>query len=357
MKKHFYSKTKIFNYIDKINSLPYSCDKILPPIHIRIKPTNVCNHSCFYCAFRVKHMQLGKDMAVRDFIPKEKISEIIGDLVEMGVKAVTFSGGGEPFCYPYFLDAITKLAKTRIKFACLTNGSLLSGETAEIFAHCGAWLRISMDGWDDESYSSYRGVPRGEFAKTMKNIENFKKLGGKCCLGVSLVVDKNNASNVHEMIGKLKDSGVDSVKVSACIISNSEKENNEYHDAIYSAVKEQIAESFVGQKDDSFELNDSYHKWDIKFKKDYRWCPYLQILPVIGADLNVYSCQDKAYNLKEGLIGSIKKKRFKEFWFGDKSKFFKIDPASMCRHHCVANSKNEMILEYLNVAANHLGFV
>ena len=36
-------------------------------------------------------------MVARDFIPKAKMMEIIDDLVDMGVKAVTFSGGGDPF--------------------------------------------------------------------------------------------------------------------------------------------------------------------------------------------------------------------------------------------------------------------
>jgi len=73
--------------------------------------------------------------------------------------------------------------------------------------------------------------------------------------------------------------------------------------------------------------------------------------------LNTYPCQDKAYNLKKGLIGSIKNQRFKDFWFSDKDNFFKIIPSRDCRHHCVANIKNTLILEYLDADKGHLGFV
>ena len=83
----------------------------------------------------------------------------------------------------------------------------------------------------------------------------------------------------------------------------------------------------------------------------------MQILPIIGADLKVYPCQDKAYNLDEGLIGSIKNQRFKDFWFSDKNKFYMINPSRVCNHHCVANEKNKMILEYLAADAKHLEFV
>jgi len=36
--------------------------------------------------------------------------------------------------------------------------------------------------------------------------------------------------------------------------------------------------------DNNFEIFDAYYELDAKFKKEYTWCPYSQILPVIGAD-------------------------------------------------------------------------
>lgn len=356
-KNLLYTKMKIFHFKDKVDSLPGENKAILAPLHIRIKPTNICNHKCSYCAYRTDNLQLGKDMVVRDFIPKEKMMEIIDDLEIMGVKAVTFSGGGEPLCYPYLLDAAKRLAKTGIKFATLTNGSLLSGELAEIFAHHATWVRISIDGWDDESYSEYRGVPPGEFTKVIKNIEGFKKINGACFLGVSIIVDKKNSSHIYEFIKMLKNIGVDNVKICPCIVSNSGSENNEYHQPVFSAVKKQISEAISDFAVGGFEIFDSYHGQLESFGKEYLWCPYLQILPVIGADLNIYPCQDKAYNLDDGLIGSIKNQRFKDFWFSDKNKFFKIDPSKVCNHHCVANEKNKMILDYLNADPEHMFFV
>lgn len=352
-----YTKMKIFHFKDKIDSLPESVDKIMAPIHIRIKPTNVCNHNCSYCAYRVSNLQLGKDMVARDYIPREKTMEIIDDIVEMGVKSVSFSGGGEPFCYPYLFDVVEKLSKIKVKFACLTNGSRLNGELAEIFAHYGTWLRISIDGWDDKSYSFYRGVKIGEFTKVMNNMANFKKLDGKCYLGVVIIVDKHNAAHIYKFIKKLKDVGVGSVKVSPCIVSNDGTENNNYHQPIFEKVKGQVKKAIENLTDDNFEISDAYHELKEKFKKEYTWCPYLQILPVIGADLNIYPCQDKAYNLEEGLIGSIKNQRFKDFWFLNKNKFFKINPSVHCNHHCVANAKNRLILDYLDVDKEHLEFV
>ncbi len=352
-----YSKYKIFHFQEKLASLSPDSDNITAPIHIRIKPTNMCNHNCRYCAYRSKNLQLGKGMMMHDSIPKEKMMEIIDDCVEMEVQAITFSGGGEPFVYKHMLDTVKKLADTKIRFASLTNGSRLQGEIAELFAHNATWLRISIDGWDDVSYKKYRNTSDHEFTRVMKNLENFKKLNGTCYLGVSLIVDSENYCHIYEFTKLLKNIGVDSIKISPCIVSNDGDQNDTYHSPFFNEAKKQVLHSKKELEDNTFEVNDCYHDAEVDFGKEYNWCPYLQILPVIGADLNIYSCQDKAYNLDNGIIGSIKTMRFKDFWFSDKKIFFNTDPSKVCNHHCVANAKNKLILEYLNSDSEHVGFV
>ena len=352
-----YTSLKMFHYQSKLDSLPLNGGEIQAPLHIRLKPTNVCNHNCSYCAYRCENLQLGQNMDVRDSIPAEKMDEIVADCIEMGVKAITFSGGGEPFCYPHLAKTATALADGGVSIASLTNGARMKGEAAEVFAHRGVWVRVSMDGWDGPSYAKFRGVSEDEFAKVMTNIENFKKMGGKCTLGVSYIITRDNAEHVFEMTKLLKNSGVDSVKLSACVVSNDGRENNEYHAPIFNDVKDQVARAADELGEEGFEVFDFYHNLDELFDKEYEWCPYLQVLPVIAADQRVYSCHDKAYNLDCGVLGSIENQRFKDLWFDGREKFFEINPAKHCKHHCVANSKNMMIHEYLNSDPDHRPFV
>ena len=352
-----YTRMKIFHFREKLESLSRQSDIILPPINIRIKPTNICNHNCSYCAYRAKGLQLGQDMDLEDYIPRDKMLEIVEDIAEMGVRAVTFSGGGDPFCYPYLLETVEQLVEKGVRFAALTNGARLSGKLADIFAGHATWLRISMDGWDGASYAAYRRCPDDEFSRVMTNISNFKKLGDSCQLGACIVVDKNNCGHIYDLIRSLYDAGLDSVKVAPCIVSNSGSENNLYHQPLFSVVKEQIANAMAEFNGAGFEIFDSFHTQLESFAKGYRWCPYLQISPVIGADQNVYSCHDKAYNQKDGLLGSIRDIRFKDFWHREKGGFFDIDPSKVCNHHCVVDPSNRQILEYLDADREHLEFV
>ena len=353
-----YSNLKIFHYQDKLDSLIQNKPEIQAPIHIRIKPTNVCNHNCWYCAYKVDHLQLGQDMIERDYIPEDKMMEIIDDCKDMGVQSLTFSGGGEPFIYKYFLQTIKRVIDKNISFASLTNGTKLYGEIADLFAFNATWLRVSIDGYDDESYSKAREVKHGEFSRLVENMKKFAAIPNRICnLGVSFIVDDKNYMKIYEFSKLMKNIGVDSIKISACVVDNDGSKNNEYHKAFYNQAK-QISQKVKEElEDDSFEVFDSYHLLEDKFNKSYTWCPYSQINPVIGADLNMYPCHDKAYNLENGLLGSIKDISFKEFWMNDKNKFFKINPAVHCNNHCVVNDKNKMILDYLDVDTEHLGFV
>jgi len=352
-----YSSLKVLHYPDKLASLPRDVKTVLPPLHVRVKPTNACNHRCKYCAYLEEDMQLGQDMNVRDSIPREKMLEIIDDFIAMQVGAVTFSGGGEPLVYPYITEVFEKLANSPIKFSSLTNGAMLSGEKAALLAHNGTWVRVSMDGWDDASYRRYRNCGDGEYTKIMQNIEQFVAMDGKCVLGVSLIIDTENCAHIYDTLRRLKEVGVSSVKASACIVGNDGLTTNEYHASVFQATKAEIGRALTDLVDDAFEIFDAYHEMSEKFEKDYNWCPYLQIKPVVAADCRVYSCQDKAYNLDCGVLGSIAEVSFREFWDTNKEKFFEINPSRDCKHHCVASQCNKLVLDYLNVDEEHLEFV
>jgi MoaA/NifB/PqqE/SkfB family radical SAM enzyme len=352
-----YSRLKIFHYPAKLASLPRENPAILPPLHIRIKPTNICGHQCRYCSYRNHGLQLGKDMAPRDSIPREKMAEIIQDCIELGVKAITFSGGGDPFCYPHLEEAARMLADSPVRFAALTNGARLEGQLAEIFAHHASWIRISIDGWNAESYARYRGVRETEFGRIVENMRNFTARKGPCRLGVSLIVDAHNAAHVYDQAVLAKSAGAASLKISPLVVSDDGEENNAYHAPHFTEVTRQAEAARRDLADNTFEIYNAFHRQETGFEKPYTWCPYLQILTVIGADLRVYACQDKAYNLDSGLIGLIREARFRDFWMKNKEKFFTINPVRDCNHHCVADGKNRLIHEFLAAGFEHGEFV
>jgi len=350
-----YNNLKFLNFPEQLEAFRHG--RVVAPVHIRIKPFNHCNHDCWYCAYRVSNLQLGADIDFKDAIPKDKMMEIAGDAIEMGVKAITFSGGGEPLLYKPLPEVVKFLAEGGVRVATLTNGANLKGKMADAFADHGTWVRVSTDAWDDESFSKSRGVKSGEFSTLLRNMRDFVARKSKCVLGVSFIVDETNCGHLYDICALLKDVGVNHVKFSGVVVSNSGVENNAYHARIHDTVADQIQQASQ-LSDNQFGVINHYHDLDDRFDKSYQRCPYLMYLTVIGADCKVYTCQDKAFTVS-GSLGSIKDRRFRDFWFSEENRqrLIGLDPSKECSHHCVSHGKNLAIMDLLSVDPDHGVFV
>ncbi|MDQ2104240.1 radical SAM protein [Azospirillum isscasi] len=351
-----YSNLKFLRFRPQIEALER--DGAAAPVHVRIKPINRCNHNCWYCAYRVDNLQLGEAMKVEDRLPTETMFEIVEDLVGMGVKAVTFSGGGEPLLYKELPEVVRRLAEGGVKVATLTNGANLRGAMADAFARYGTWVRVSLDAWDEDSYTAARGAAPGSFGRLMGNLRGFADRGGDCVLGVSFIVGEANAARLAQVCTALKEAGVHHVKVSGAVVSNDREANNAYHRRLQPIVAAQIAEAKARLEDERFSIVDHYHELEDRFEKTYRRCGFLRFLTVIGADSCVYTCQDKAYT-EAGRLGSLAGRRFRDFWFSEENqeRMRALDPSQVCRHHCVAHRKNLILEEYLANTGDHGLFV
>ena len=350
-----YSALKPFLYPDRLRAI--GAGRVPAPVHVRIKPTNVCNQSCWFCAYRTDAVSLGSDMDPRDRIPRDKMREICDDLVEMDVEAVTFSGGGEPLIYPHIVETIDRLAAGDIRIGVLTNGSMLKGKVADALARHGTWIRVSIDGWDGPSYAAARKVDVDQFDKVIGNLAAFTRRDTGCTVGASVIVTEANAAHLFELCARLKAAGIGHVKVSPCIVHDSGESNDAYHARTEPTVRREI-DRIREIEDGHFRVVDHYHALGGRFDRQGSRCPMAYLLTIIGADLSVYSCQDKAYT-PGGALGSIRETRFRDFWFSDElaQRLAAIDPSRACRHHCVASSKNERINEMLAIDPDHAGFV
>lgn len=350
-----YSSLKPFLYSERLAAIRDG--RVPPPVHVRIKPTNVCNHACWFCAYRSDAVSLGSDMDARARIPRGKMFEIVDDLVAMGVAAVTFSGGGEPLIYPHIVETVERLAAGGVRIGALSNGSMLRGKVADAFARHATWIRVSIDGWDGPSYARSRKVDGEAFDKVLANLAAFAGRGSACALGASVIVDEANAPHLHDLCRKLKASGVGHVKLAPCIVRDSGAANDAYHARLTPVVRAQIDRS-RRLEDGHCRIADHYHALGERFDRTDRCCPMAYLLTVIGADLSVYTCQDKAYT-PGGALGSIRERGFREFWQSPENAraLAAIDPSSTCRHHCVASAKNERLNEFLALDPGHAMFV
>lgn len=361
-----YGSIKIVWHPDKLNALRKQ--EITAPIYVRIKPTNKCNHRCFYCSYdpgiEIPNVLSGGFVRNNE-IPREKMMEILDDFRDIGVKAVTFSGGGEPLVYPYIIETMKKCLEYGIDLSMITNGQLLNGERAELLSKA-KWVRISTDASDSETFCRIRNVPGNLFNELVENIKNFVKIKDERCeLGINFIIHHLNADKVYDNIKFFKELGVNHVKTTPRWIDN-EKQWLEYHSPFKDSVIQQIKKAKQELADANFDIYDTYENdlnnfgEDIeksgKIKRGYDRCYIMETVPVIGADSVVYFCHDKTYS-NDGALGSLKDKSFKELWFSEeaKEKFRSFNPEEKCKH-CVYDSRNVFIRDVLKNYGEHINF-
>lgn len=349
-----YSYLKIFHHHEILENLLQG--ERCKPLCIRIKPTNRCNHNCSYCHYRNSYLDLD-EYNLQDQIPEQKMMEIVQDLADMGVKAVTFSGGGEPLLYPYIEEAMEKLIAEGIDLSMITNGSLLEGKKAELLAHA-KWVRISIESCSDEQYCKIRGIKSGSFEKLCNNIREFAQLKDKTCeLGINVVVNNENYKEIRQIAELMKGLGVNHVKYAPVVSNNTW----DYHKDFKQQVTEALEKAQSDLADETFRIIDLYSgdfSNSVIFQRQYHRCPVKEFRCVIAANSKVYYCQDKAY-LSDGLVCDLKEISFKDGWYSEDvtKKFIEFDAMQNCRQHCVYDGRNQLINSFLEMDRNHVNFI
>ena len=243
-----------------------------------------------------------------------KAIEIIDDCAESGVKAIQFTGGGEPTLHKSFKSCALRVINHGMTMALVSNGVRMTKELAEVVV-CGSWVRISLDAANEETYTSTRRVHKSHWVKAQDAIRYLRaardRMFSKCVIGVGFVVTPDNWKDIVMATQLAKDLGADNIRISAQFSSEDEKLFEGFH-------KEAVKLCSLAEKitDDNFKV---YNRFGDRLEDlrigppEDRLCGYQFFTTYIGADLNVYRCCGYAYN-ERGLIGSIANQRFKNFW-------------------------------------------
>lgn len=351
--ENVYSDLKVFCHPDKLKAILDG--KRTAPLYVRIKPTNICNQKCWYCVYTDDAVVDNRSVNRRESIPWVKLQEIITDLANMGTKAVTFSGGGEPLCYSHIKSAIELVRNKGIEFAMITNGQALDEQACETL-YGAKWIRVSMDSANADQYRKIRGVET--YHKVLGNIERFaKKKSKNCTLGINCVVTEDNYKDLYELCKIFSGLGVENIKFSPLMVKG---KMPEYHAGIKEKVESQIKRAREDFQKNNFTIIDKYTN-DESINQDFQKCAHCyikEIFTVIGADCKVYYCHQRAYT-ELGMIGDISNVSFRDMWFSDETtaKFENMNPQQECNFKCAFEERNIMLDRLVGMDKQHINFI
>lgn len=164
------------------------------PITADIFLNDYCNNKCPWCTYARYGERNGQFMSLEDFVSYSNI------LRNNGVKGFILTGGGEPTISRDF-DAITKyLESNGLTYGINTNFNVYKEISPK-------YLKVSLDGWDEDSYEAQRGVRR--YKETIDNIKRYLAFRNKEKTSVGIQMIATSVKDVDKFYNAHKDLDID----------------------------------------------------------------------------------------------------------------------------------------------------
>lgn len=357
--------TNIFNPQAKVlanveNVIQFIETQNAPPVLVEFDPSNACNHGCYFCISSYIHLPESKDLETfdRSIMPKDLMLGVCKDLVDMGVKAINWTGGGEPTLNPHLKHGIKYIGEnSNIRMGMFTNGTLLDKfDLFDIIVDNFTWLRFSVDAGTPETFNWIRRPGKGQDwnkmysnLKTLIEVNNSK--GRKIGIGTGMVITPDTYKEIVDFAKVFGDLDLDYCQYKPEVV-NREREGGIQREVEFwdKEIKPRLEEAKV-ILGDKYQIN-GYHLKDLAedptiLGRHYKKCLGSQIQPCIGADGHVYVCPNHR-GYKQYSYGSIHEKSFKEIWFDIKKRqsvmnqIDNVECFSNCTQLCKPHESNKM---------------
>lgn len=160
---------------------------------LRVSLTDKCNLRCHYC------MPVDQTfMSESKYLSPDEITEIVRELVDMGLEEVRLTGG-EPLMRKSFQEIVEKLGKLKLKKLALTTNAILLDKYLDVLkANRVFHLNISLDSLNEENF---RKITYGNHLnKVVANI----KLAHQAGFEVKINTVMMKGVNDHEVFDFMK---------------------------------------------------------------------------------------------------------------------------------------------------------
>jgi MoaA/NifB/PqqE/SkfB family radical SAM enzyme len=341
------------------------------PFVIEFDPTTVCDLACPGC---ISGDLLNQKNPLDRGFSKEKIKEIIADIIKQKVSAVILIGGGEPLAHPSTIDLIKNLGENNIQIGLTTNGTLIH-KYNDIIAKYVSWTRVSVDAASDLMFKNLRPTKLGvsKFNLVIENMKNLAKIKTGI-LGYSFLIRTKkdglienpagsnigiiNHTNIYEIYdaAKLaKNIGCDYFEVKPSYDDFHQLVTHDEKDMLVAITQIEMAKKLENQNFrilESVMLEASLKGEKLgNQKKTYTKCRSAELRTLITPS-GCYVCPYfRGENSKK--IGDLRFESLEEMWNGDKRKkvMKELNPSKDCENlHCIRNETNievEKIIDFI----------
>ncbi len=326
----FTPQLKLLFHTERVNK--WLKDEDIYPILVEFDLSNACNQACDFCTFRyIKDKSILKtDVAERTII----------ELSQCGVKAINWTGGGEPLIHKDYMYLTGIAHATGLEQGLFTNGVLLDDKLMSHIARTHKWVRFSIDAGTPETYQRIR--KRDDFDKVISNVKKMVAIKGRCQVGIGFVITPSNFNEIPAFSRLVKETGVDYGQYKPCL-------GNYLEPQIEAEWWEQSVKPLLEKE---FEWNDKlvinlYKLNDLTshIDREYKVCYGHSFCPCIGATGDVWLCTHMR-DIQGYSLGNLYENSFKEIWASAKrQEVIRTIDFSKCQFGCKNNEINKVLYQ------------
>lgn len=301
-----------FDPLTKLLSHPEAINAFLdgnwqaPPVGVEISPTNDCNARCPWCFYVSGEY---KQRHSKEELPDELMSALLVDLSDMGVKSITWTGGGDPSVYSLIDEAIFEATALGLRQGIFTNAykPLKCPEKLD-------WIRVTVT----EKFTITKHVAR--YAAATKT-------------GVNFNLCAENEQYLTRMVKQAREAGVAYFQVRPALADRADLQKP--------------IECPTWLKDfetPTFRIVLTEYKWgDYLQPHGYPICHGHRIIPFIWHNGDVSVC---AYHFgkPDYTLGNLNDGGFAAVWNGERRQKMLADGVKVipdCQHNCKLHEVNK----------------
>ncbi len=316
----------------------------LAPFSLELHLTSICNYNCYHCSYQNRRSN-------RLVVNESSIKTLVGDIIDMEINGVYWSGGGEPTTIKNFSTYIEEIANSKTEQALITNGIRIHDQWISILKGFN-YVAISFQASNNETYEKITGHNLRD--KLYSNVRKLRGILEDTILGARCVINRYNYKEIGQIYKDAKDLGFDYLifipavdyEGRGDVELNIEEQNN-----LIETVKD-----LVPALDDSFtNLKQIMNKGVSHYKKGEKggfpcYANNIRATAFTNYDGGVWLCQPHI-GKPEYCIGYINRDRFIEIWNSERHcEVMEL----LDEEHKSGNCRNCRSISYNNVLHNYI---
>lgn len=326
------------------------------PIYVEVGIFGGCNHRCIFCAFDFLKYK-------PDVLEMKYIKRFVFQAAKEGVKAILYSGEGEPLMHKDIINIISYTKKSGLDVALVTNGVMLNREISERILNNLSWIKVSLDAGIKNTYALIHGTVKEDFNKVLDNLVQAvrikKRNKNNCSIGVQSLLIPSNINEMVKLAGILRDIGVDYLVIKPyCphVLSKNKISFSLSLESLY--FLEKRLEKYSSKAFKVILRKNALSKFN-KIKP-YNSCLGLSFAAHISADGKVYPC-NAFVGINKYSYGSIKENKFPDIWLGRRRQkiidmlYSQVD-VNKCRGACRFDEINRYLWD-IKHPVPHVNFI